>query len=77
MTKDPKLTRYDTEKLESEPTDESGDQQKTPLTEEELEEERKLVRKLDFRILPIACLLYLFACTFKAPIAHAQCSLLV
>jgi hypothetical protein len=27
------------------------------------EEERQLVRKLDQRILPIACLLYLFACT--------------
>jgi hypothetical protein len=25
-------------------------------------EERKLVRKLDVRILPITCLLYLFAC---------------
>jgi hypothetical protein len=25
-------------------------------------EERRLVRKLDRRILPIACLLYLFAC---------------
>jgi hypothetical protein len=28
-------------------------------------EERKLVRKLDRRILPIACLLYLFACVFS------------
>lgn len=27
-------------------------------------EEKKLVRKLDNRILPIACLLYLFACRF-------------
>ena len=27
-------------------------------------EERQLVRKLDGRILPIACLLYLFACWF-------------
>jgi hypothetical protein len=27
-------------------------------------EERQLVRKLDQRILPIACLLYLFACLF-------------
>ena len=26
------------------------------------EEERRLVRKLDRRILPIACLMYLFAC---------------
>ena len=29
-------------------------------------EERQLVRKLDRRILPIACLLYLFACLFLA-----------
>ena len=27
-------------------------------------EERQLVQKLDRRILPIACLLYLFACSF-------------
>ncbi len=26
-------------------------------------EERKLVRKLDGRIMPLACVLYLFACT--------------
>lgn len=30
--------------------------------EELSEEEKDLVRKLDRRILPIACLLYLFAC---------------
>ena len=29
-------------------------------------EERQLVRKLDRRILPIACLLYLFACLFPS-----------
>ena len=62
MTKDTELTRYASEKLYSERVDESDDQQKVPLTEGELEEERKLVRKLDLRILPIACLLYLFAC---------------
>lgn len=27
-------------------------------------EEKRLVRRLDMRILPIACLLYLFACEF-------------
>ena len=26
-------------------------------------EERRLVRKLDWRIMPIACIMYLFACT--------------
>lgn len=34
-------------------------------TEAEKAAERKLVRKLDKRIMPIACLLYLFAC--KSP----------
>lgn len=33
-------------------------------TFENSQEERKLVRKLDRRILPITCLLYLFACSF-------------
>ena len=35
-----------------------------PLAQEEAvsPEERRLVRKLDRRILPIACLMYLFAC---------------
>ena len=77
MTKDTQLTKYASEKLDSEPLDESDDQQKVHvLTDEELEEERKLVRKLDLRILPIACLLYLFACKYPylkhhARIAHA------
>ena len=30
------------------------------------DEERRLVRKLDWRILPIACLMYLFACTLQS-----------
>jgi hypothetical protein len=29
-------------------------------------EERRLVRKIDGRILPIACVLYLFACSFRS-----------
>ena len=33
-------------------------------TFEDTQEERDLVRKLDKRILPITCLLYLFACSF-------------
>ncbi len=35
-----------------------------PETFENTQEERELVRKLDKRILPITCLLYLFACPF-------------
>ena len=37
------------------------------LTEERKEEERRLLFKLDKRILPITCLLYLFACTSPSP----------
>ncbi|KAG5339785.1 hypothetical protein C0989_003585 [Termitomyces sp. Mn162] len=38
--------------------------EETPQAElERLLEEKRLVRKLDHRILPIACLLYLFAWT--------------
>jgi hypothetical protein len=74
MTRDTELTKYASEKLDSEPVDGSDDQQKVPLTEEDLEEERKLVRKLDLRILPIACLLYLFACKLQIPKLQAQCA---
>ena len=28
------------------------------------EDERRLVRKLDWRIMPIACIMYLFACAY-------------
>jgi hypothetical protein len=37
--------------------------------ESKIDEERALVRKLDKRILPIACLLYLFACQ-SLPLTH-------
>ncbi|KAJ2914794.1 hypothetical protein MD484_g5598, partial [Candolleomyces efflorescens] len=73
MTKDTQLTKYASEKLDSEPLDESDDQQKVhALTDEELEEERKLVRKLDLRILPIACLLYLFAYLDRSNLGNAR-----
>ena len=39
------------------------------------EEELKLVRKLDLRILPIACLLYLFACMSRYLLANEMSSL--
>lgn len=35
-----------------------------PQDEVQSFEEKRLVRKLDNRILPIACLLYLFACEY-------------
>jgi hypothetical protein len=59
MKYDSKMTNDLNEKLE--PVSESGSQ---PNDERTLEEERRLVRKLDNRILPITCLLYLFACRY-------------
>lgn len=53
------LTKGYDEKLES-GSDESSQPQ--ALDPDRLAEEKRLVRKLDKRILPIACLLYLFAC---------------
>jgi hypothetical protein len=35
-------------------------------------EERRLLRKLDRRILPITCLLYLFACQLLCPVWFAS-----
>ncbi len=48
---------YDEEKVEV-----SAGPSSRPATAEEIAEEKRLVRKLDYRIMPIACLLYLFAC---------------
>ena len=48
---------YDEEKVEV-----SAGPSSRPATAEEVAEEKRLVRKLDYRIMPIACLLYLFAC---------------
>ncbi|PFH50625.1 hypothetical protein AMATHDRAFT_60761 [Amanita thiersii Skay4041] len=42
------------------------------LGEERLAEERRLVRKLDKRILPIACLLYLFAYLDRSNLGNAR-----
>lgn len=55
--RDSKMTNELDEKLET--ASESGSQSTDP---EKIIEERRLVRKLDQRILPITCLLYLFAC---------------
>jgi hypothetical protein len=41
----------------------SDTEEQDVLPKEKTPEETKLVRKLDARILPITCLLYLFACT--------------
>jgi hypothetical protein len=41
---------------------ESASDQETALHKGKTPEEKKLVRKLDVRILPITCILYLFAC---------------
>ena len=57
-------------------TKESGSDEKIEISsvaswnnfEHSAAEERRLVRKLDGRILPIACLLYLFACWFLSSV---------
>jgi hypothetical protein len=47
-------------------TDETDLLLSSPLDSET--QERLLVRKLDLRILPLLCLLYLFACEFLQPL---------
>lgn len=41
---------------------ETGKPQEELVRQEQSPEEKRLVRRLDMRILPITCLLYLFAC---------------
>lgn len=62
---DSKLTTEYDEKLES--ASESGSQ---PTDLDRIREEKRLVRKLDNRILPIACFLYLFACKHTIPLRY-------
>lgn len=51
--------KLDVEKVESRSV--SGSAKETSLEERSLEEQR-LVRKLDLRIMPLLCIVYLFAC---------------
>ena len=44
---------------------EDGEQEELHIDAETAVDERQLLNKLDRRILPITCLLYLFACPFK------------
>jgi len=64
---DSKMTDALDEKLETAP--ESGSQ---PIDPERIIEERRLVRKLDNRILPITCLLYLFAYLDRTNLGNAR-----
>lgn len=48
--------KADIEELEVLPT--------TRVSARSPDEERRLVRKIDLRIMPIACVLYLFACKY-------------
>lgn len=64
MPSDMTLMKYDAEKL-----DQASDEGNLPDSDhEELVvdalEEKQLVRKLDQRIMPITCMLYLFACSY-------------
>lgn len=63
MPTDTKLTPSYDEKIEDASSEEEN-YVPAPIDPAREKEERALVRKLDNRILPIACLLYLFACEF-------------
>ena len=52
------------------PSVQSDVQRDEPVSDSE--EERRLVRKIDRRILPIACLMYLFACQYFGLIAQTS-----
>lgn len=62
---DPQLIKSSDEKLET--ASDGSSHRVGPVDPERELEERRLVRKLDNRILPIACLLYLFACELCRP----------
>jgi len=67
MSMEPPPPKLSIEKLDQTPGLEYGPDGVVPEFFENTQEERDLVRKLDKRILPITCLLYLFACSFFAP----------
>lgn len=67
-------TNYADEKTES--TVEHHDAPVSATEFEATPEERRLVRRLDMRIMPIACVMYLFACKFSFPLCLARKPLL-
>ena len=62
MSVEPALMEVHDQKLNQDEGDESGLPESVESVVNSLEE-RALVRKLDKRILPLTCLLYLFACS--------------
>jgi hypothetical protein len=72
MAPDEKLhVKRDDEAVTESPIVQSDVQPEGPVSVEE----RRLVRKLDRRILPITCLLYLFACQYSFWSALLPCQL--
>jgi len=67
MSSEPALTKDYDEKIDQSSEVGSSQHHASEIPLATPEEERSLVRKLDRRILPITCLLYLFACT---PFSH-------
>ncbi len=63
MLTDATLMKSSDEKLDHTSDEAARPQSQDPELLVDSEEEQRLVRKLDRRILPITCLLYLFACT--------------
>ncbi|EAU89471.2 hypothetical protein CC1G_07697 [Coprinopsis cinerea okayama7 len=60
-------------KIDPQPDDGDDVEQESPTpVKHSAEEERQLVRKLDLRILPIACLLYLFAYLDRSNLGNAR-----
>ncbi|KAF9446016.1 MFS general substrate transporter [Macrolepiota fuliginosa MF-IS2] len=69
-TKKPLTPGYD-EKIED-VSSEEGDSRTPPVDPDRAAEEKALVRRLDKRILPIACLLYLFAYLDRSNLGNAK-----
>ena len=67
MANSEEKTSYADEKGSADPAVEQVEQSPPSATEfEATPEEKRLVRKLDMRIMPIACIMYLFACEYRA-----------
>ncbi|KAF8893165.1 MFS general substrate transporter [Gymnopilus junonius] len=72
MSSDPTLLKGYDEKIEQASDVEESSQSQLPESFAGTEEEKNLVRKLDLRIFPITCLLYLFASLDRSNLGNAR-----